>query len=534
MSIDAPANALSHSGFKALPPCRCLLPADVAELVTDGLEGVVLASQQEVPSLSDRVATLHCKDFQDHERLVQELLWRLSDALDLQDEPLLFVLLVPSAAAGAVIGTKGQKVKELCASTGAEMDVSREVLQGLQAQPVTIRGSLSQVVAGSVGVQRVIGELFDKGRLGPENFRLQVTAGTDLSDLGDHCGESLSVCSVPPTPSSSSRPGRISSAGGCSVVILMSMESAGRVLGRQGRTAADVEQETGAKVRVQNSGSNLPGLRCGDRLVEIHGSEQSCLEALRVVWCLAVAATAGQHGPMLLVPESAVGFIIGKGGESLREVTSKCAVDMNFQTSLLVAGARPLAITGAGAEKCAAAAVVVAQKLVELKRRHAPQAAQSAPAARASARADVSVVSGYSCSLASECGGDVQSLQSHVGQVFSLAPGGRVDHGAHAFGPCSGGSGGPEAPPWRCRNEGERAVLEAMLASGAFLDSSRGPPAPQFAVDMTSSAAPAEDLEAHAARSTAGSEAASHYAASHYTADLRPPASSSSLCLATG
>eukprot|EP00933_Yihiella_yeosuensis_P017100 TRINITY_DN14380_c0_g4_i1.p1 TRINITY_DN14380_c0_g4~~TRINITY_DN14380_c0_g4_i1.p1 ORF type:complete len:357 (+),score=66.99 TRINITY_DN14380_c0_g4_i1:158-1072(+) len=124
----------------------------------------------------------------------------------------------------------------------------------------------------------------------------------------------------------------------------MTMDAAGWVIGKQGRRVADLQRATGALIRLANGGTGLPGMRCGDRLIEITAADASVRAAgLKAVFeTLAEAPKEIRSvAPSLLIPDSSIGYVIGKGGQSVKEIVARTGVDVIVNSdSNLVAGAR--------------------------------------------------------------------------------------------------------------------------------------------------------------------------------------------------
>eukprot|EP00927_Polykrikos_kofoidii_P047458 TRINITY_DN41626_c0_g1_i1.p1 TRINITY_DN41626_c0_g1~~TRINITY_DN41626_c0_g1_i1.p1 ORF type:complete len:563 (-),score=87.98 TRINITY_DN41626_c0_g1_i1:87-1775(-) len=486
----APGGLAAHEPFAV--PCRCLLPSDLAASAIDGLTDTVsLTAASDVPFLSDRVATIqrsaggNCNSLEDSSSddaygACREVLCRLQAALGVSDDgAALFVILVPTTAAGTVVGAKGSRIRELIRTSGASVDVSREKLPGLDAQPVTITGSLDQIMVATRGVQEVLQESVDKGWLLPRHFALQANAASLSSSSVASCsrlGDQIDNHSMDDASVSSSACGRAASssrgiaAGGTSsehasvsmttvpIVLLMSMEAAGRVIGRRGCTISELQRTTGTRISLLNDGAALPGMRCGDRLVEIAATGDGAVEAqekgLCAVWEAASsekdAAGATQSGVVsLLVPCNTVGFIIGKDGQAIREVMDRFAVDIVFaQDGPLIAGAQPASISGGAPRRCAEAALAVVRRIRKLRGQVAPSSARSSSVA--------------STRLASVDGATAWAAGAAGFMGFANV--------------CAGGDTASFAPAftdvctaeWTAKTPAELAVLAGLQASGAI------------------------------------------------------------------
>eukprot|EP00928_Gymnodinium_smaydae_P034277 TRINITY_DN24334_c0_g1_i1.p1 TRINITY_DN24334_c0_g1~~TRINITY_DN24334_c0_g1_i1.p1 ORF type:complete len:536 (-),score=102.51 TRINITY_DN24334_c0_g1_i1:194-1774(-) len=333
-------------------PCRCLVPDEVAELIADG-SVPTLTLEEETPDLSDRIVTLS-GTVEEQEAACRHVLLHLRDAFSEADnDQMFFVVVVPTAAAGAVIGTKGQKVRMLVERSGASIDVSREVIPGLQAQPVTISGTIDQVVNAVAGVQEVLQQL----RLREDLAAPPVADPKPSMEFLPSSAVSVTSESFPPASP---------------MILLMSMGAVGWVIGKQGRHVAELQRRSGARISLVAGCGDLPGMRCGDRLMEINGADWTRLsEGVSLVFAAVAEASQSREcgTPGLLVPESALGYVIGKGGKTIREVAERFGVDVSLDNDgPAVAGGRVAVITGSPAA-CGEAALALHSKVAELRTR---------------------------------------------------------------------------------------------------------------------------------------------------------------------
>eukprot|EP00913_Durusdinium_trenchii_P009160 g8609.t1 len=152
-------------------PWRALLPVDAVSTFSgaDGLReicdltgaGCELSGDGDVPaSLADKILTISgnveqkeaaCRRVVDKLRVLQDVVdqellrrnctkhikdpkstrdSRVDSHIDRRQEPGVFVIIVPSSAAPAVIGTKGSQIKEVIELSGAEVSVAKESIIG--------------------------------------------------------------------------------------------------------------------------------------------------------------------------------------------------------------------------------------------------------------------------------------------------------------------------------------------------------------------------------------------------------------------
>lgn len=437
-------------------PYRCLVPAELTE-PADGLGEsiadsisketgacVKISDGTDTPSISDRIVSISGTANQQAAACRHVVIrLRIAQGVDNANKAL-FVVLVPSSAAGAVVGAKGQKVINLMKTSGAAISVSREVLPDLQVQPVTLTGTCEQVVAGTVGVNEILQELVGRGRLQSADFTTQCRQqNSPLShqrheNAEHHGSESQQVSSIVPAP----------------VVFLVGIVEAGKIVGKQGCHIAELQQKSGAKIFLANDGRSLPGMKCGDRLVEIRGvTEESRAEGVRAVIHTIAGGAENEKAicVSILVPVNVLGYLIGKGGQTVKDIMSKHKVDIIFRAdSQQIAGARVAEISGSNT--CAVDAVMaVMNKMDELRSQQNSNTTQQNTSTSSS---------NWTSSPA--------AIHPHRSQVLHIdetmtspppfTPFDQEDHGVQ----------GPMIGEWSTGTSAERAVLAGIEASGVL------------------------------------------------------------------
>lgn len=111
-------------------------------------------------------------------------------------EPGVFVIIIPQISVPVVIGTKGAQIKAIMEKSGAEINVGREAIIGMPDQPISINGTVDQVVMAVSGVNSVLQDMMDRGKLKETDFRKvdpsvppmapMASMATPASSGGDH------------------------------------------------------------------------------------------------------------------------------------------------------------------------------------------------------------------------------------------------------------------------------------------------------------------------------------------------------------
>lgn len=85
-------------------------------------------------------------------------------------EPGVFVIIVPQVCAPVIIGSKGAQIKAIMEQSGAEINVGREAIIGMPDQPISVNGTLNQVVSAVSQMNSVLQDMADRGKLMDKDF----------------------------------------------------------------------------------------------------------------------------------------------------------------------------------------------------------------------------------------------------------------------------------------------------------------------------------------------------------------------------
>jgi len=126
----------------------------------------------------------------------------------------------------------------------------------------------------------------------------------------------------------------------CALKFLVTNNAAGSIIGKGGATITQLQESSRAKIKVANSSDFFPGT--SERCVLVTGTQDAVLcAASLVVMKIQEAEQSGKEGEVdmnetftvkMLVPNTSVGAIIGKGGENIVEMSSKCGAQMKVSS----------------------------------------------------------------------------------------------------------------------------------------------------------------------------------------------------------
>ncbi|CAJ1358226.1 unnamed protein product, partial [Effrenium voratum] len=279
-------------------PWRVLLPSDALPIFSgaDGLReicdmtgaGCELSGENDAPStLSDKILTISgnvehkeaaCRRIVDKLRVVQNVV---------DQEPGVFVIIVPSTAAPAVIGSKGAQIKEVIELSGAEVSVAKESILGMNDQPIGITGTGGQVVSAVSKINAILQDLADRGRLQPTDFRYRPGAVRE---------ENTSFGGPRPAPTGGNPR--------TNAKFVVATQVAGWIIGKQGRHIRELQDNSGAHIQVLKEGEVPPGVPPSDRIVEIGGRHEAKAEGIQII-LMAVDSMPAMSAPretLMLIP----------------------------------------------------------------------------------------------------------------------------------------------------------------------------------------------------------------------------------------
>ncbi|CAE7272132.1 Nova1 [Symbiodinium sp. CCMP2592] len=172
-------------------PYRCLVPADaVSFLIGKGGANIrqvgdasgasiSISKEGDTPkTLADKIVTIGgtrgSKD-----AACREVVRKLRQMQGVEEmEPGVFVIIIPQVSAPVVIGSKGAQIKSIMEQSGAEINVGREAIIGMPDQPISVNGTVEQVVSAVSGINSVLQDMVDRGKLDVQkDFQFQAAAG---------------------------------------------------------------------------------------------------------------------------------------------------------------------------------------------------------------------------------------------------------------------------------------------------------------------------------------------------------------------
>lgn len=198
-------------------PWRCLVPSDAVndivgrhganlQVLTESSGAVIKISQEgETPAtLADKIVSFGGL-VEQKENACAQIVRMLRQMQGVRDnEPGVFVIIVPQISAPVIVGAKGAQIRSIMEQSGAEVNVGREAIIGMPDQPISINGTLDQVVSAVSKLNGVLQDMADRGKLHDRDFiyRLQ-DEGADSAEEYANAG-----CDTGPTQPSRSMDSR--------------------------------------------------------------------------------------------------------------------------------------------------------------------------------------------------------------------------------------------------------------------------------------------------------------------------------------
>eukprot|EP01066_Platyproteum_vivax_P003512 Platyproteum_vivax@DN14441_c0_g1_i1.p1 len=139
--------------------------------------------------------------------------------------------------------------------------------------------------------------------------------------------------------------------GPCYLKMLVEDALAGSIIGRNGSVISQIEQQTGAYMKLSPSGSYFPGTN--NRIVAMSGQQEQINQAMLVILDKinesansSVPSSGGKITCKIVVPKSAVSAIIGKGGAQIKQLQETTAAKIQISNREEGLNERVVHITG--------------------------------------------------------------------------------------------------------------------------------------------------------------------------------------------
>lgn len=204
---------------------------------------------------------------------------------------------------GQIIGRGGDTIKMLQARTGAYIQVSRENDLDPNFKTITIEGNEEQVRRGEEEIQRIIDDCDQRDR--------------DRSQAGG------------PGPMGGAGVGYSGSAGG--EIMKIPSDTVGLLIGKGGQTIRQMQLRTGCSIQVQRDADADPNSNVRD--VTLAGTPEQVQLGRSEIERLVEAQATGQKAVpidvpgmvtrVITVPNSMVGIVIGRGGETIKGIQAR-------------------------------------------------------------------------------------------------------------------------------------------------------------------------------------------------------------------
>jgi far upstream element-binding protein len=206
---------------------------------------------------------------------------------------------------GQIIGRGGETIKMLQARTGAYIQVSREADLDPNFKTITIEGTEEQVKRGQEEIQRIIDDCDQR-----ERERTQASGGSGQAGFAQ---------------------GGAGVGFGAGEVIKIPSDTVGLLIGRGGQTIRQMQLRTGCNIQVQRDADADPST--GYRDVTLSGTPEQIQIGRAEIDRLVEAQATGQKAVpldipgmmtrVITVPNSMVGIVIGRGGETIKGIQAR-------------------------------------------------------------------------------------------------------------------------------------------------------------------------------------------------------------------
>lgn len=252
-------------------------------------------------------------------------------------QPQTYNMWVPQERVGAVIGGHGTVIRSLQERSGATIQVHNEKVQG-DHKLFTIYGTYAQYDTAA----KLVKEIVERPRPSAPSASSVSSDRSHYANLGDHNARPTEMCKTVYVPS----------------------RCVGLVIGRNGETIRNLQDRSGAIIKVTRNEEATPGAE--NRSILISGTEEAITHAHRLVSEIVMEARVRRPhhlsppmgpGPggqpavveVLAIPNDKVGLIIGKKGATIKDLQMKSGARIQVtkdDNCLQTDGSRPVTISG--------------------------------------------------------------------------------------------------------------------------------------------------------------------------------------------
>ncbi|CDF34538.1 KH domain-containing protein [Chondrus crispus] len=273
----------------------------------------------------------------------------------LLNQPTTYQLWVPQERVGAVIGGQGTVIRSLQERSGATIQVHNDTVRG-DRKLFTIFGTLAQYDIA----KQLISDIVEKPRQSHGSSHAGPHSTSDrspYSQSGDHGPRSGDVWKTVYVPTS----------------------CVGLVIGRNGETIRNLQDRSGADIKVTPDEEAQPG--ADTRSILLSGTDEAISTAHQLVSEIVMDAKSRRpphSGPqvgfalngqslvfeVLSIPNEKVGLIIGKKGATIRDLQMRSGAKIQVtkdESSVQSDGTRPVTLTGMRANVDEAKAMIASK-----------------------------------------------------------------------------------------------------------------------------------------------------------------------------
>lgn len=237
------------------------------------------------------------------------------------------ILMVPNAAAGAIIGREGGNLKRLREQAGIRIKLERDKIE--DQRPCIMTGPLENIIQIEKELgEQVIEQMNLMNQEAPNNGSMAKRGQEDMWD-GGYQQQQPPVVDYLESQAKRPRTFQVGPPGQEGVTkLLVPRNLAGAIIGKQGATLKAIRESVGCNVQVTKE-EEAPQFR-GERLIILKGEKTMRQQALERVLQAAYANEQDAQAVTLklMVPSKEAGGIIGKAGANLKAIREQSGTNV--------------------------------------------------------------------------------------------------------------------------------------------------------------------------------------------------------------